>query len=238
MTDIEYLKKYLAEDKLETGLKRLEKGEPVQYIVGNVDFYGYKINVDERALIPRFETEGLVDELIKLIKNQHFLEDLQILEVGTGSGCIAIALSKELNTSIDTVDISKSAIDLASSNAVLNKASVNFIHGDIKNCTISKKYNILVSNPPYVRYDEPVDPATKYEPQNALFAKNEGLEFYEIILQRSKEFMTPKNIIAFEIGCTQGDAITRLAKDSYPEAFIQVKKDLAGKNRYLFIINE
>ena len=220
-TDYELLTK-LYPHEMDKVIEKINNDYPIQYLIGNVDFYGYKINVDERALIPRFETEGLVDELIKLIKNQHFLEDLQILEVGTGSGCIAIALSKELN----------------SSNAVLNKASVNFIHGDIKNCTISKKYNILVSNPPYVRYDEPVDPATKYEPQNALFAKNEGLEFYEIILQRSKEFMTPKNIIAFEIGCTQGDAITRLAKENYPEAFIQVKKDLASKDRYLFIINE
>ena len=236
-TDYELLTK-LYPREMDKVIEKINNDYPIQYLIGNVDFYGYKINVDERALIPRFETEGLVDELIKLIKNQHFLENLQILEAGTGSGCIAIALSKELNTSIDTVDISKSAIDLASSNAVLNKASVNFIHGDIKNCTISKKYNILVSNPPYVRYDEPVDPATKYEPQNALFAKNDGLEFYEIILQRSKEFMTSQNIIAFEIGCTQGDAITRLAKENYPKAFIQVKKDLAGKNRYLFIINE
>ena len=196
-TDYELLTK-LYPHEMDKVLEKINNDYPIQYLIGNVDFYGYKINVDERALIPRFETEGLIDELIKIIKTQSFIEELKIFEVGTGSGCIAITLSKELNTSVDTMDISKNAIDLASSNAVLNKANVNFIHGDIKNCTISKKYNILVSNPPYVRYDEPVDPATKYEPQNALFAKNDGLEFYEVILKKSKEFMTSKNIIAFE----------------------------------------
>ena len=219
-------------------IKKINNDYPIQYLIGDVDFYGYTIKVDERALIPRFETEGLVDNLIKLIKTQTNYPALKILEIGTGSGCIAITLSKELDTTVDALDISKDAIDLASSNAVLNNANVNFALGDIKNCTISKKYNILVSNPPYVKYDEPVDPATKYEPQNALFALNNGLEFYEIILKRSKEFLASKNIIAFEIGCTEGQDITNIAKSYYPNAYIQVKKDLAGKDRYIFIINE
>ena len=219
-------------------IKKINNDYPIQYLIGDVDFYGYTIKVDERALIPRFETEGLVDNLIKLIKTQTNYPTLKILEIGTGSGCIAITLSKELATTVDALDISKDAIDLASSNAILNNANVNFALGDIKNCTISKKYNILVSNPPYVKYDEPVDPATKYEPQNALFADNNGLEFYEIILKRSKEFLQAKNIIAFEIGCTEGQDITNIAKSYYPNAYIQVKQDLAGKDRYIFIINE
>lgn len=236
-TDYELLKK-LYPNNMDEIIKKINNDYPIQYLIGDVDFYGYTIKVDERALIPRFETEGLVDNLIKLIKTQTNYPALKILEIGTGSGCIAITLSKELDTTVDALDISKDAIDLASSNAVLNNANVNFALGDIKNCTISKKYNILVSNPPYVKYDEPVDPATKYEPQNALFALNNGLEYYEIILKRSKEFLESKNIIAFEIGCTEGQDITTIAKSYYPNAYIQVKKDLAGKDRYIFIINE
>lgn len=236
-TDYELLKK-IYPNNMDEIIKKINNDYPIQYLIGDVDFYGYTIKVDERALIPRFETEGLVDNLIKLIKTQTNYPTLKILEIGTGSGCIAITLSKELDTTVDALDISKDAIDLASSNAVLNKANVNFALGDIKNCTISKKYNILVSNPPYVKYDEPVDPATKYEPQNALFADNNGLEFYEIILKRSKEFLETKNIIAFEIGCTEGQDITNVAKSYYPNAYIQVKQDLAGKDRYIFIINE
>ena len=236
-TDFELLKK-LYPNNMDEIIKKINNDYPIQYLIGDVDFYGYTIKVDERALIPRFETEGLVDNLIKLIKTQTNYPALKILEIGTGSGCIAITLSKELDTTVDALDISKDAIDLASSNAILNNANVNFALGDIKNCTISKKYNILVSNPPYVKYDEPVDPATKYEPQNALFALNNGLEFYEIILKRSKEFLVSKNIIAFEIGCTEGQDITNIAKSYYPNAYIQVKKDLAGKDRYIFIINE
>ena len=236
-TDYELLKK-LYPNNMDEIIKKINNDYPIQYLIGDVDFYGYTIKVDERALIPRFETEGLVDNLIKLIKTQTNYPALKILEIGTGSGCIAITLSKELNTTVNALDISKDAIDLASSNAVLNNANVNFVLGDIKNCTISKKYNILVSNPPYVKYDEPVDPATKYEPQNALFALNNGLEFYEIILKRSKEFLESKNIIAFEIGCTEGQDITNIAKSYYPNAYVQVKKDLAGKDRYIFIINE
>lgn len=236
-TDYELLKK-LYPNNMDEIIKKINNDYPIQYLIGDVDFYGYTIKVDERALIPRFETEGLVDNLIKLIKTQTNYPALKILEIGTGSGCIAITLSKELDTTVDALDISKDAIDLASSNAILNNANVNFALGDIKNCTISKKYNILVSNPPYVKYDEPVDPATKYEPQNALFALNNGLEFYEIILKRSKEFLVSKNIIAFEIGCTEGQDITNIAKSYYPNAYIQVKKDLAGKDRYIFIINE
>ena len=236
-TDYELLKK-LYPNNMDEIIKKINDDYPIQYLIGDVDFYGYQIKVDERALIPRFETEGLVDNLIKLIKNETNYHPLKILEIGTGSGCIAITLSKELDTTVDALDISKDAIDLASSNAVLNNASVNFALGDIKNCSINKKYNILVSNPPYVKYDEPVDPATKYEPQNALFANNNGLEFYEIILKRSKEFLETRNIIAFEIGCTEGEDITNITKLYYPNAFIQVKKDLAGKDRYIFIINE
>ena len=109
---------------------------------------------------------------------------------------------------------------------------------DIKTGDFNSKYNILISNPPYIKYDEPVDPATKFEPQNALFADHNGLEFYEVILKRSHEFMESTNIIAFEIGETQATEIETLAKKEYPNANVIVKKDLQERNRYLFIIND
>ena len=110
-TDYELLKK-LYPNNMDEIIKKINNDYPIQYLIGDVDFYGYTIKVDERALIPRFETEGLVDNLIKLIKTQTNYPALKILEIGTGSGCIAITLSKELDTTVDALDISKDAIDL------------------------------------------------------------------------------------------------------------------------------
>ena len=128
MTDIEYLKKYLNPDKLEEGIKKLEKGIPVQYIVGNVDFYGSIIEVNESVLIPRFETEELVDRVIKKLKNK---KNLDIVDLGTGSGCIAISLAKNLNSNVDAVDISKEALEVAKKNAIDNNVNINFYLGNM-----------------------------------------------------------------------------------------------------------
>lgn len=233
--DFEILKS-MYPNNIDEVIQKLNNHYPVQYLIGNVNFYGYQIFVDERVLIPRFETEGLVEETIKLIKFKNITP--KIIEIGTGSGCIAIALSKELNTHVTAIDISKSAIEVATKNALYNEADVTFQLKDIKTGDFNSKYNILISNPPYVKYDEPVDPATKFEPQNALFADHNGLEFYEVILKRSHEFMESTNTIAFEIGETQATEIETLAKKEYPNANVIVKKDLQERNRYLFIIND
>lgn len=233
--DFEILKS-MYPNNIDEVIQKLNNHYPVQYLIGNVNFYGYQIFVDERVLIPRFETEGLVEETLKLIKFKNITP--KIIEIGTGSGCIAIALSKELNTHVTAIDISKSAIEVATKNALYNEADITFQLKDIKTGDFNSKYNILISNPPYVKYDEPVDPATKFEPQNALFADHNGLEFYEVILKRSHEFMESPNIIAFEIGETQATEIETLAKKEYPNANVIVKKDLQERNRYLFIIND
>lgn len=149
MSDYEYLEKYLEPSKLEAGLKRLEKGEPVQYIVGNVDFYDLNLNVNENVLIPRFETEELVEKLIKYI-TEYFNYPIKILDVGTGSGCIALTLKKKLNNcTVDASDISIKALEVARENAKKNNLDVNFIESDIFN-NINSKYDCLVSNPPYI----------------------------------------------------------------------------------------
>lgn len=127
---IEYLKKYLNNKDMDVAVKDLESGVPVQYIVGNVDFYGYIFDVNQNVLIPRFETELLVDKTINYIKN-FFDSDINILDIGTGSGCIAITLSKELKLKVDAIDISKDALCVASNNAKKLGADVDFSYSDI-----------------------------------------------------------------------------------------------------------
>ena len=224
-------------DKLNDEQRELLKNNyPIQYLIGNVNFYGYDFKVDERVLIPRYETEYLVDDTIKLIKEH--ISNPKIIDLCTGSGCIAITLSKELNTSVDALDISSDAINLAKENTVNNNAVVNYINEDIKTFNTNTKYNVIISNPPYVRLDETVGPETKYEPQIALFANDNGLEFYKIILDKSKDILEDKFIIAFEIGDKQGQSVKDYASNLYPNANITIKKDLNNLERYVYIINE
>ena len=237
MNEIEYLKKYLPSDKLEDGIKRLNKGEPVQYIVGNVDFYGYKINVNKNVLIPRFETEELVFKTINLIK-KNLNENIKVLDIGTGSGCISIALKKEIpGLDITAVDISEDALVVAKNNALENNCEINFIKSDLFN-NIDDKYDLIISNPPYISYDEQImDIVKKNEPHLALYAKNNGLYFYEEIIKNSSNYLNDKNIIAFEIGYLQANEIKKMAHKYYPNSNIIIEKDMQEKDRFVFIIN-
>lgn len=237
MNEIEYLKKYLPSDKLEDGIKRLNNGEPVQYIVGNVDFYGYKINVNKNVLIPRFETEELVFKTINLIK-KIFNENIKILDIGTGSGCISIALKKEIpGLDITAVDISEDALVVAKNNALENNCEINFVKSDLFS-NIDDKYDLIISNPPYISYDEQImDIVKKNEPHLALYAKNNGLYFYEEIIKNSSNYLNDKNIIAFEIGYLQANEIKKMAHKYYPNANIIIEKDMQEKDRFVFIIN-
>lgn len=237
MNEIEYLKKYLPSDKLEDGIKRLNNGEPVQYIVGNVDFYGYKINVNKNVLIPRFETEELVFKTINLIK-KILNENIKVLDIGTGSGCISIALKKEIpGLDITAVDISEDALVVAKNNALENNCEINFIKSDLFN-NIDDKYDLIISNPPYISYDEQImDIVKKNEPHLALYAKNNGLYFYEEIIKNSSNYLNDKNIIAFEIGYLQANEIKKMAHKYYPNANIIIEKDIQEKDRFVFIIN-
>ena len=230
------LLKELYPNNYEEQIEKLKNNYPIQYLIGYVNFFGYKINVNENVLIPRFETEYLVDDTIKLIKKNNL--NSKIIDICTGSGCIAIALAKELNISVDALDISKKAIEVAKNNAKENNVDITFIKEDIRNYISNKKYNVLISNPPYVKYDEVVDLETKYEPQNAIFANDNGLEYYKIILDKSKQLLEDKNIIAFEIGDNQSNDIISIAKNYYSNSKIILKKDLNNKERYLYIINE
>lgn len=235
--DKDLICKYIPLEKQDEAFKKLESGYPVQYIIGNVDFCGNILDVNESVLIPRFETEFLVDNLLFYIRRYEY-ENPKILDVGTGSGCISITLAKEIECSIDALDVSKRAIEVAQENSKKNNTKINFICEDIANYSTKSKYNILVSNPPYVAIDEEVDPKTKYEPHNAIYAKDKGLYYYNLILDKASSLLTSKNIIAFEIGKDQASKIKEKALSIYPKANIIVRKDLNGFDRYLFIINE
>ncbi len=234
MKDIKYLEKYLEKAKLEEGLKQLEAGLPLQYIVGNVNFYGNIIKVNPNVLIPRFETELLVDKTINYIK-RNFKEKTKILDIGTGSGAIAISLKKKLDADIDAIDISESALEVATENAKDNNTEINFFESDIFS-NVTEKYDIIISNPPYISYTEEIEDIVKNnEPAIALFAENNGLEFYEKILSKAKHHITNKAMIAFEIGRTQGNAVASIAKEYFPKADIKIEKDLPGEDRFVFI---
>lgn len=240
MTELEYLKKYIhPEDDLESAIKRLEAGEPVQYIIGDVAFFDTILEVNKNVLIPRPETEELVEKSLKLIRRYYPTQEIKVLDIGTGSGCIAITLKKHLASALVTAcDISTEALKVASKNAKNNNTSVNFIKSDIFS-NIQDKFDIIISNPPYIKYDEEImDIVKNNEPHLALYAKNNGLYFYQEILSNAHNYLSEKNIIIFEIGETQADDITKIAKTSFPSSKIIVEQDFRHLDRYVFIINE
>lgn len=235
MSEEEYLKKYLPQDKLENGLKQLKEGKPVQYIVGNVDFYDVNLLVNENVLIPRFETEYLVEKTINYAQNME--APLDILDIGTGSGAIAITLAKHIYSHVLATDISEKALNIAKKNAKRNNVNINFTQSDLFH-HIKGKFDIIISNPPYIAKDEIIDPLVKNnEPHLALYAENNGLYFYQNILKNVKPYLKDKSLIAFEIGMTQSQAITELAKTYLPNSTVKTEKDLTGKDRYIFIFN-
>ena len=233
MTDREYLKKYLPSDKFEDGLMKLSEGIPLQYIVGNVDFYGIELEVNCSVLIPRFETELLVQKTISYVR-KYLKEPLDIIDLGTGSGAIAITLGKHLKSRVDAIDISLEALEVAKRNANKNKVDINFFQSDmLDECG---KYDLIISNPPYISFDEEVqDIVRNNEPSIALYASDDGLEFYEKILKDAGSHLNKNGMIAFEIGCTQGESVKKIAMKYFSNPIISMEKDLTGRDRYVFI---
>ena len=235
MTDLEYLKKYY-KGNIEEAIERLNKGEPVQYIVGEVDFCGNILKVDKNVLIPRFETEELVDETTKFIK-EHFFKPVDILDIGTGSGAIAITLKKNVDSNVTATDISKEAIVVAKENAISNNVDIDFINTDIYK-EVNKKFDIIISNPPYISFSEEImDIVKNNEPHIALYAKENGIFFYKEILKNIKTIIKDKYLISFEIGETQYDNIKTLKEKYLPDSNITCKKDMQGRDRMVFITN-
>lgn len=218
----------------------LDKNEPVQYIIGEACFYGYDFKVNENVLIPRPETEELVENVIYLYDDYFKGQKVKVADVGTGSGCIAITLAKEeANMEVVASDISSEALSVAKENALKLDANVTFYQGDMLAPLIeaNQKLDILVSNPPYIPSEEVVDSLVKdNEPNVALFGGEDGLKFYRIILENAPKIMKDKCILAFEHGYQTSSAIEALAAKYFPGAKIYTKKDLQGLERMTFVI--
>lgn len=223
--------------ELEVVLNRLKKNEPIQHIIGKCYFYNSTFKVNKHVLVPRPETEELVDWIISTNKNK---ENLNILDIGTGSGCIAISLALNLkNANVYAFDVSQQALDLAKHNAELNNAVVSFLFKDILqplNPENSQQFDIIISNPPYIRKNEMMlmkKNVLDYEPWLALFVENEDpLLFYKAILNYSKLSLSVNGSLYFEINEAFGNRTMELMQD---EGFGQItlKKDINGKDRMI-----
>lgn len=236
---IKYLKKYLKNKDMDTAISELKKGIPVQYIVGDVDFYKYNFIVNQNVLIPRFETEELVYNTIEYIKN-NFSEDIKIIDVGCGSGVIGITLAKEFpNARVTCLDISSDALNITRENAKrLNVNDINIIKGNMLD-DVRDKYDVVISNPPYIAINEEIDDIVKNnEPHLALYSGQDGMDSYRQIFSKIKNVINEKYLIALEIGCTQKNAITDIIKKVLPDSNINCLKDLSGRDRMIFVTNK
>ncbi len=221
---------------LDEALVRLKKEEPIQYILTKTEFYGLPFKVNQNTLIPRPETEELVEWIINEIdKNQ---ESLSILDIGTGTGCIPISLKKHLpKATVNAIDVSEEALKIAKQNAILNKVEISFIHQDIlKTEKLSAKFDIIISNPPYVRELEKVEiknNVLKNEPHLALFVEdNNPLIFYKKIADLAKNSLTKTGLLFFEINQYLGIETVEMLKNK-GFTHIELRKDLFGNNRMI-----
>ena len=221
--------------KLEHVLKELRTGKPIQYIFGKTEFYGLPFLVNPSVLIPRPETEELVDWVINSLHSE--INNGHILDIGTGSGCIAISLKKHLpGFKVSGIDISTAAIQTASENAKLNHAEVNFLGEDIlkPKAIISEKYKVIISNPPYVTLIDKRQMhtnVTDFEPHNALFVPDDDpLIFYRVIANFALSRLEQNGLLFFEINESYGkETINLLAALGFKE--IILRKDMSGRDR-------
>lgn len=221
-------------------IKRLTNGEPIQYILGEVNFYGYHFKVTKDVLIPRYETELLVEKTITKIKKYFSNNPISIIDLGTGTGCIPITLKKELpnDTTITALDISKEALDIAISNAKLNNTKISFINHDMTTYK-NTQYDVIISNPPYIKYDEPImDLVKNNEPHLALYASDNGIYFYKKIIDNLPFITKDKYLVAFEIGYEESTEIVDYINIHLPNVNISVEKDYQNKDRFIFITNK
>ena len=227
-----------------TGLiNRREKAEPVAYLTKNKEFFGLNFFVDKQVLIPRPETELLVEEILKIAKNSNS-KKFTIADVGTGSGCIAVALAKNLpDAKIIGTDNSAGALTVAGFNAKHNRVNVKFFRGSLLAPLKKKSINIIAANLPYgwrVWKNDHSIPAKslKFEPPKALFTGENGLLLYRRLFEQISEKIRKPKFVVCEFDPRQAKSIVKLAKKYMPEYFTEIKEDLAGHNRILVIKKE
>ena len=208
---------------------------PVQYITNSVNFYGLELYVDESVLIPRFETEELVENSIKLIKET--FKEPKVLDLCCGSGAIGLSIKSKIPDAIVKIsDISKDALVVAQKNCNDLNLNVEIIESDLFN-NINEKFDCIISNPPYIKTNEEIESIVKNnEPNIALYGGNDGLDYYRRILRDIKNYLNDKFIIAFEIGETQKDNIIDIINEYLKNIEIISKKDMSERDRMIFII--
>lgn len=219
------------QEEFKIDIKKLTNKIPIQHITGSEFFYDRVFHVSDKTLIPRPETEELVDIIIKSEKSNF---KKSILDIGTGSGCIAVTLSNHLTSNVIGIDVSKAAIDVAIKNNTLTSNKVSFITSKIEDYIPEEPFDLIVSNPPYIpKLDE--DKVDKnvliYEPHNALFVDSDPIYFYKIILEFSKKHLKKNGIIYFEINQNYVELIKNLLK----ETNFEVVKDFYGNKRFVIV---
>lgn len=237
---INHLHDYLTseeEKKYRDLINKKINDKPIQYITNSVNFYGLPLYVDENVLIPRFETEELVDNTIKYLNSM--FDCPKVLDLCCGSGAIGLAIKSRINNSdISMSDISKEALVVAEKNKKDLNLSCNIIESDLFS-NINNKFDCIISNPPYIKDDEEIEDIVRNnEPHLALFAGPDGLDYYERILKDISKYLNDKYLIAFEIGATQKDDVINIANKYLNDIEVICKKDLSNRDRMIFITNK
>ncbi len=227
------------EKEFNAGMERILKQEPMSHVLGYSWFYGYKMIVNEDVLIPRPETEELCAHVLSRM-DRYFPEGtIETADVGTGSGAIAIAVSKEEpRVHMRATDISEEALVTARENARVNEANISFAAGDMLQPLIDagEKLDVLISNPPYIPAHEEMEKSViDFEPHVALFGGEDGLFFYRRIFDDCKKVLKDRAFMAFEMGWDQRERMSALVEEKLPGARYEILKDMNGKDRMLFV---
>lgn len=223
------------EDTLSSRLERRLAGEPTQYIEGEAWFMGLRFRVDRRVLIPRQDTETLCEEALKRLK---FIESPDVLDLCTGSGALAVSISKYCpNARVTATDLSADALAVASENACLNGAAVRFLNGDGFSPVRGEKFDLIVCNPPYLSGQDMSDlsPEVRCEPKMALFGGDDGLAFYRRFAAEIKGHLKPGGWAMFEVGMGQAEAALEMMKNAAEAPEFGIIKDLCGIDRVIWI---
>jgi release factor glutamine methyltransferase len=221
-------------------VKKHGEGLPIQYMMGYEEFYGRRFIVNQEVLIPRPETEELVHGALERIKRLFGEEPVQLVDIGTGSGAIAITMKLERPLlQVTATDIAEESLKVARKNAEELEAEVTFLQGDLLLPFIEsgKKFDIILSNPPYIPVADEKEMSivvTEHEPHRALFAGEDGLDLYRRFMDELPRVIKDKALIGFEIGAGQSEAVSGMLKSAFPNALVEVVYDINGKDRMVF----
>ncbi|MEY8445521.1 peptide chain release factor N(5)-glutamine methyltransferase [Enterococcus ratti] len=225
------------QEMIDADLEFLLKSYPPQYLLGYADFYGHQLKVTEDTLIPRPETE----ELVELCLNETSDKKLHVVDIGTGTGAIAISLkAKRNNWQVSAIDLSVQALAVAKENAKKEQVNIHFYHGDTLQPVMNQFFDVVISNPPYICMDEwsLMDESVRtFEPKLALFAEDKGLAIYKKIAKEAKNILKPDGKIFLEIGYNQGQAVQQIFQKVFPAKKVKIRKDLFGKERMITVLN-